>query len=166
MSELQGMLELFFLENDSVKEYYGMRYNMNVMADMAGDPKAFERSAFLAVKYFADLHTNKHIFHGDIKPANIFIGIEGSSFMMTDSGTILLYDNQCDDDDDDIYTLKYAGTPKYSSDEHKYAYWNKVSRSKNDLLREDKHQLMATLEEMIQQSDRVPPSLRIIIASL
>lgn len=100
--ELNAMNELLIVKEGTVTEYYGMRYNMEVMNENLTS-RDFDRSAFLAVKYFADLHVNKGIFHGDIKPANIFVEILGSSFINTDSGTLLMFDRGCRDDNKPVY---------------------------------------------------------------
>jgi serine/threonine protein kinase len=52
-----------------------------------------EQAIVLSINYLSDLHENKHLFHGDIKPENIFICNDGNGFISSDSGSLMLLDD-------------------------------------------------------------------------
>ena len=65
------------------------------------------------ISYLNDLHVNKKLFHGDIKPANIFLDLK-SKIIITDCGSLIpLYYTE----EKQFYLIKTL-TPRYSSKEH------------------------------------------------
>ena len=92
--------------------YYGVRPRLTVMNDIK-KPSDFFLSLLLTINYLNDLHVNKKLFHGDIKPSNIFLDLS-RQLIVTDSGTLIpLY---CTDDSQ--YYSIIALTPYYSSSAH------------------------------------------------
>ena len=84
------------------------------------------------MSYLNDLHVNKKLFHGDIKPANIFLDLRTYS-ITTDSGSLIpLY---CTNDSQ-YYIIKTL-TPRYSSKDHRDAWKNGTKRTYQELIRED-----------------------------
>lgn len=60
------------------------------------------------------LHTTKRLFHGDLKPENVFIDMDGDGLLTTDSGTLTpLYH----EDDEPRYTIRVY-TETFCSLEH------------------------------------------------
>lgn len=65
--------------------------------------------------YLDDLHRAKRLFHGDIKPANVFITKDNDGFLSSDSGTLLpFYSTEADLP---FYTIRTV-TQKYCSPSH------------------------------------------------
>ena len=96
--------------------------------------------------YLDDLHMNKKLFHGDIKPANIFLGLS-SGTITTDSGSLIpLYKTN-----GDRYYLITTLTPYYSSAEHYTAGKEGTKRTYNELLKEDFYQMKMTINCMVKQ---------------
>ncbi len=94
------------------------------------DTREIERILLHSIEYIAEIH-NKNMFHGDIKPANIFYNeyINISS----DSGSLVLLEK-----DYMNYYIKVF-TPAFSSEKHKHAILNKAGETKEELFNEDKH---------------------------
>ena len=64
----------------------------------------FESTLLDVIGYFVNLHENLNIFHGDIKPDNLFFqriksGRSTFSLISTDSGSILKMDPSFKDDE-------------------------------------------------------------------
>ena len=84
-------IEYLVVEDDHLIDYSGMRPIYRDMTSI-NDSEDFALCLFLSLTYFADLHEKKRLFHGDIKPANIFFHRIGCS-VETDSGSLIpLYD--------------------------------------------------------------------------
>lgn len=66
----------------------------------------------MSINYMADLHQNKKLFHGDIKPMNIFMCNDGDGFITSDSGSLTLLN----DPNDKYYVSMF--TRIYSSKAH------------------------------------------------
>ena len=67
----------FFFYNWDAREftdYFGSRPKFTVLNEIAC-PSQFLCSIVHLMAYLNDLHMNKKLFHGDIKPANIFLGL-------------------------------------------------------------------------------------------
>jgi serine/threonine protein kinase len=62
----------------------------------------------MSVSYMADLHQNKRLFHGDIKPENIFICNDGNGFISSDSGSLTLLNDPSDKYFISLLTLGYS----------------------------------------------------------
>ncbi len=62
----------------------------------------------MSVSYIADLHEKKRLFHGDIKPQNIFICNDGNSFISSDSGSLTLLNDPSDKYYISLFTLGYS----------------------------------------------------------
>ncbi len=71
-----------------------------------------ERALIMSISYMGDLHEKKKIFHGDIKPANIFMCKDGDGFITSDSGSLTLLN-----DSKDKYFIQLS-TPGFSSPQH------------------------------------------------
>ena len=94
---------------NKVTGYYGVRPKLTVMKDIK-KPSEFFVSLLLTITYLFDLHISKQLFHGDIKPINIFLDLSSQS-IITDCGTLIpLYCR----DDRQYYRIKTL-TPFYSS---------------------------------------------------
>jgi len=94
--------EVFVLHEDGVADYYGLRPEMRVLSD-SNDENEVTRGLCLLVNYLTDLHVNKKLFHGDIKPANLFIDLHGAAYMETDCTSVMpLY---CTDPDKPYYMI-------------------------------------------------------------
>ncbi len=83
---------------------------------------------------------NFYMFHGDIKPANIFCASNPLApfFTTSDSGSVVQLERE---NKDMKYFIKYF-TPKYSSEKHKLAVQNQTGETANELFQEDKYQLI------------------------
>ena len=77
------------------------------------------------------------MFHGDIKPANIFF--ENNPFLISkitsDSGSVVQLERE---KKDKKYFIKYF-SPGFSSKKHILAIKNKTGESADELFQEDKH---------------------------
>lgn len=87
----------------------------------------------MSIHYLSDLHDKKKLFHGDIKPANIFICNEGGKYISSDSGGLTLLN-----DPSDKYFIQIH-TPMFSSSQHKEAISNLNGETAEELLKEDKY---------------------------
>ena len=67
--------------------FYGTREKLTVL-DQISEPSEFFQSILLIISYLQALHVNKKLFHGDIKPANIFVSLS-NQMMTTDSGSLI-----------------------------------------------------------------------------
>lgn len=73
------------------------------------------------------LHMSKRLFHGDLKPQNIFVEMDGDGFLTTDSGTLTpLYKT----DDEPIYIIRVY-TDGFSSKKHIAAVSSRESMTYN-----------------------------------
>ena len=82
-------------KKNEISGFYGTREKLTVL-DQISEPTEFLQSILILIAYMHDLHVNKKLFHGDIKPANIFVSLS-NQMMTTDSGSLIpLYstDNQ------------------------------------------------------------------------
>ena len=80
----------FFLLNEpeaKVEGYYGSRKKCTVLENVT-EPSLFFSSLLLLMSYLNDLHLNKKLFHGDIKPANIFLELDAYT-ITTDCGSLI-----------------------------------------------------------------------------
>ena len=102
-----------------------------------------------------DLHVSKKLFHGDIKPANIFISLS-NQMMITDSGTLIpLY---CLVNDKHFYRIK-AVTPKFCSQKHFNAWKEDSLRTYQDLMKEDYYQMKKSIKAMVTTLSDSPTAL-------
>ena len=67
----------------------------------------------LLIEFYANLHT-KNIFHGDIKPDNLFVV---NDYKITSSCRIIILIHQDKDPDEPIYYC-WRYTPGFASTEH------------------------------------------------
>jgi serine/threonine protein kinase len=56
---------------EQLVDFIWVRRKMQVMKDILSDIWELEKASLKLIKYVADLHAHD-IFHGDIKPPNIF----------------------------------------------------------------------------------------------
>ena len=63
--------EVLVVENNTLVDFYGMRKRFKELGRL-DDSITFGQCLFLSISYLQDLHRNKKLFHGDIKPMNIF----------------------------------------------------------------------------------------------
>ena len=77
------------------------------------------------------------MFHGDIKPANIFYQNHPlfPSYVTSDSGSVVQLEQQ---KNDKKYFIKYY-TPGFSSNKHILAIRNEIGETADELFQEDKH---------------------------
>ncbi len=104
------------------------------------------------------------MFHGDIKPANIFCPSNPLAPYLTasDSGSVV----QLEPENKDIkYFIKYF-TPKYSSEKHKFAVLNKTGETADELFQEDKYQLIKTFNEAISKLTEITELTQIMLDML
>ncbi len=109
----------------------------------------------MAINFMADYH-QENFFHGDIKPDNLFINDRFE--MSSDAGT-LLYLGRSDviPSDKPLYIVNMF-TPGYASFEHIDAIIKGEARSREQLMREDKHQLFVTLQLFLRIQKVKPTS--------
>jgi serine/threonine protein kinase len=84
-----------------------------------------------------NLH-RKNLFHGDIKPANIFFD-KDFKIMTTDVGSLIYLGKP---DEDELETSKFivtCYTENYASAEYIDAVKNKIPLTREQLMKEDKH---------------------------
>ena len=68
-----GREEIFFTDTqNNIVDYYAVKSKYEELGK-SKDAKVFGLSVFFTLHYLYDLHMNHHLFHGDIKPANIFV---------------------------------------------------------------------------------------------
>jgi len=75
------------VEGERVVDFYGRR---KIYKDLTkiNELNQLAQGLFMSVCYLADLHSNKRLFHGDIKPNNLFVDTE-ESFCTSDSGSLV-----------------------------------------------------------------------------
>jgi serine/threonine protein kinase len=84
--------ETLVVENSVLVDLFGVRDRFKDLKTI-DDSLLFGQSLFLTISYLQDLHRNKKLFHGDIKPSNIFYEGE-NSYISSDSGSLVpLYDD-------------------------------------------------------------------------
>ena len=130
-------------ENDEIINFFALKKHYRII-DTLQEEKAIQRALIMSIFYFSDLHLKKRLFHGDIKPANIFICKDGGRFISSDSGSLTLLNNP-----QDRYLIKFH-TPLYSSPDHKEAIFKGIGENAVDLKREDKFQLNTTFQVMLR----------------
>ena len=82
-----------------------------------------------SIKYIADIH-DKNLFHGDIKPANLFYNNSYKKLQISsDSGSLVQLDK---DNIEKKYYIRYY-TDGFSSSKHKKAIKNKIGETKDEL---------------------------------
>lgn len=75
------------MNEETVVDFYGRRnYLKDITHIQNGDELA--AALFISICYLADLHENKRLFHGDIKPANLFVSTD-ICFGTSDSGSLV-----------------------------------------------------------------------------
>ena len=92
------------MKENTIKDVYAKRtfYKDFDKILKEGSEEAFGIALFLLVAYLNDLHTKKKLFHGDIKPMNIFYKLD-SLRITSDSGTLVpLYE----DKEDHLYEVR------------------------------------------------------------
>ena len=84
--------EILVVENKVLVDLFGVRTRFKDLKNI-DDSLLFGQSLFLMISYMQDLHRNKKLFHGDIKPSNIFY--DGHNlYISSDSGSLVpLYDD-------------------------------------------------------------------------
>lgn len=103
--------ELMVLRGDTLTDFFGRRRIYKDLT-MLKDCTQMAHALFLSICYLADLHENKRLFHGDIKPQNLFV-ITQQNFSTSDSGSLEpLVDN------DAITLTKGVYTKAFASDEY------------------------------------------------
>ena len=103
-----------------------------------------------SIKYIAEIH-DKNLFHGDIKPANLFYyqNDEGKTIQISsDSGSLI----QLDQDNNDRKYYIRCFTPGFASLNHAKLIKKETGEYKDDLLKEDKYQLIATFKYLIKNN--------------
>ncbi len=96
-----------------------------------------------SIKYIANIHS-KDLFHGDIKPANLFYN-KHSLKISSDSGTLVQLDHE---NSDKKYYIRYYSRG-FSSKKHIKSINERTGETKDELLKEDKHQLKTTFKFLI-----------------
>ena len=76
----------FILDAYELKDYSCIKPKLTVLTEVTC-PSELYRSLLLIIAYLKDLHSKKKLFHGDIKPANIFLGLS-NGIISTDSGSL------------------------------------------------------------------------------
>ena len=85
--------EVLIMEDDRVVDYYAKKNTFKELGRI-DDSEEFGRCVFLTIRYLNDLHKNKKLFHGDIKPWNILFDPVNSS-ITTDFGSVVpLYEDE------------------------------------------------------------------------
>ena len=72
--------------------FFGLRKKFKVLSQIT-DKVKLEQAIVLSINYLSDLHKNKNLFHGDIKPENIFTCNDGNGFISSDSGSLMLLED-------------------------------------------------------------------------
>ena len=136
--------EVLIVENNTLVDFYGMRSKFKELGRL-DDSITFGHCLFLTISYLQDLHRNKKLFHGDIKPMNIFYSI-GDSYISSDSGSLVpLYDDQ------ELFSPKVY-TQGYASDDFVKKFRDNQKLTKKELLEEDFHQLKATVKQILKRN--------------
>ena len=132
------------VENNTLVDFYGMRIRFEELGRL-DDSITFGQCLFLTISYLQNLHRNKKLFHGDIKPMNIFYSI-GDSYISSDSGYLVpLYDDQ------ELFSPKVY-TQGFASDDFVKKFRDNQKLTKKELLEEDFHQLKATVEQILERN--------------
>ena len=103
-----------------------------------------------SIKYIAEIH-DKNLFHGDIKPANLFYYYDDEDKTIqisSDSGSLIQLDQ---DNNDKKYYIRYF-TPGFASYNHVKLILNESGEYKDDLFKEDKYQLISTFKNLIKNN--------------
>jgi hypothetical protein len=138
--------EILVVDSNTLDNIYGVRKKFKVFGNI-DDSLEFGQCLFFTVSYLQDLHRNKKLFHGDIKPMNIFYEV-GNSYITSDSGSLVpLYDEQ-------EWFRPKVFTPGYASIsfERKCKAGKKFTR--NELLEEDFHQLKISVKEILEKNPK------------
>jgi serine/threonine protein kinase len=89
----QWYKEILVVDNNTLVNIYGVRNKFKEFGRI-NDNLMFGQCLFLTISYLQDLHRNKKLFHGDIKPMNIFYEVK-TTYITSDSGSLIpLYDSQ------------------------------------------------------------------------
>jgi serine/threonine protein kinase len=83
---------------------------LSMVMSQIRDEFTFERTLILTINYLSDLHLKKKMFHGDIKPENIFIENEGDGLITSDSGTLTLLNDPTDKYFIQLYTPGFCSS--------------------------------------------------------
>lgn len=80
-------MELLIEERGHITDFYGRR---SFMWDLTkADDHELAVSMLLSVCYLHDLHENKRLFHGDIKPENLFYN-KMNCMVFSDIGSLIV----------------------------------------------------------------------------
>ena len=133
--------EILVVDSNTLDNIYGVRKKFKVFGNI-DDSLEFGQCLFFTVSYLQDLHRNKKLFHGDIKPMNIFYKVD-TSYITSDSGSLIpLYDNQ------ELFQAKVF-TPGYASESFAWKCKNGLKFTRKELLEEDFHQLKTTVKVIL-----------------
>ena len=95
-----------------------------------------ENIVFQSIYHISELH-QQHMFHGDIKPANIFFDNNPliPCCLTSDSGSVVQLERE---KKEKKYFINYY-TPGFSSKKHILAIRNEIGETADELFQEDKH---------------------------
>lgn len=126
---------LIIMKDGHIVDFYARRYLYQDICD-AANAEDFGHYLFMSIAYFYRLHKYLKLFHGDIKPRNIFVTGYDST-VLTDSGSLLpLY---ATDEEVENYIVKLY-TPGYASLEHVKSIQAQKRFNRRQLMREDMYQ--------------------------
>ena len=138
--------EVLVVDNNTLVNIYGVRMKFKEFGRIT-DSLVFGWCLFLTISYLQDLHRNKKLFHGDIKPMNIFYKVD-TSYITSDSGSLIpLYDNQ------ELFQAKVF-TPGYASESFSWKCKNGLNFTRKELLEEDFHQLKTTVKVIVEKQSQ------------
>jgi len=122
--------ELVIVEGDRVVDFYGRR---NIYKDLTqiNEDNQLANALFLSVCYLADLHKNKRLFHGDIKPKNLFVKTD-DGFCTSDSGSLVPLTGSGE-------YIARVYTPHFASTIHVSRVIGNQCSTLNELIQEDFH---------------------------
>lgn len=81
---------IVFSDEDQIADYLTIQIKRTTLGSIL-DSAEFMRNILHFVNYMYDLNFKKHIFHGDIKPENIFVSLKIHTLVQnieTDSGSL------------------------------------------------------------------------------
>ncbi|TNV83524.1 hypothetical protein FGO68_gene14886 [Halteria grandinella] len=151
---LTQMSEIIVLQNGQFAYYLAYKPLYELFRDIKQPSKLLCDSVLLA-SYLTELHTKTRLYHGDIKPANIFVYPYGLGLLRTDSDTLISLFYK-EDDTAKVYQVKQL-TEEFASKKlvslWKYARANntKVFFNQQFLMKEDYCQFKATVKSIFNQ---------------
>ncbi|TNV83254.1 hypothetical protein FGO68_gene7218 [Halteria grandinella] len=111
---LTQMSEVIVLKNKKI--FYYLAYKpLYELYEEIRDPTRLLRDSVLLASYLSDLHLRTRLYHGDIKPANIFMYPYGIGLLRTDSDSLVSLFHKTNTSEE-VYQIK-SYTKGYASEQ-------------------------------------------------